>query len=236
MRETTLVSLLEARHSRKPNTALTNATTNPHRNNLDWSNTINTYLDNNIIGQEDLILDDRWELEDLDSDAEAKAAEARKLEEAKQDKWEVSRTFQLQSLKIEESLAVTSPKLQLAGKMITAKRSKKHLQGLYDADPEGTSLVKATDATLTLKVPGQKETVPNKANVAKFGTAEQRKIPLINSVAHKTIRNHHTKFKQQMEGRGQAQRSKIIGEHAIEQEEHTERGTKSQGNLTASPT
>ena len=188
------------------------------------------------MGQEEPISDARWELEDLDSDAEVNAAKARKLEEAKQDKGEVSRTFQLQSLKIEESLAVTSPKLQLAGKMITAKRSKKHLQGLYNAVPEGISLVKTTDATLTLKVPGQKETVRNKADVAKFGTAEQRKIPLINSVACKTIRNHHTKFKQQMEGREQAQRSKIMGEHAIEQEEHTERGTKSQGNLTASPT
>ena len=50
-KKSTLVSPFEAHHGRKPNTALTNATTKPNRYNLYWSNTINKYLDNNIIGQ-----------------------------------------------------------------------------------------------------------------------------------------------------------------------------------------
>ena len=132
---------------------------------------MNTYLDNNNIGQEDLILDDRWELEELDSDAEVKAAIAKKLEEAKQDKGAVPRTFQLKSSKFEEPLAATSPILQIARRTNTINRSKKHRKGLYDAVPEGTVLVKTTDATLTLKVPGQKETVQNKADVAKADVA-----------------------------------------------------------------
>ena len=96
-KKSTLVSPFEAHHGRKPNTALTNATKKPHRTNVDWSNTIDSYLDNSIIGQEDLISDDRWELEELDSDAEVKVAKAKKLKEAKSDKGEIPRTFKLHS-------------------------------------------------------------------------------------------------------------------------------------------
>ena len=230
-KKSTLVSPFEAHHGRKPNTALTNATTKPHRQNLDWSNTINNCLDNNIIGQDDLISDDRWELEDLDSDAEVKAAKAKKLNEAKLDKGEIPRTFQLQSSKFEEPLANKSPKLQLARKTNAINRSKKNLQGLYDAVPEGTVLVKTTDATLTLKVPGQKETVLNKADVAKFGTAEQRKIPLINFVARKTVSNHHSKFKQQMENHGKAQLDKILGTRTIRKRDKRHKEPNSKSNL-----
>ena len=80
--------------------ALTNAITNLHRNNLDWSNTINIHIDNNIIRQEDLILDNRWKLQHLDSDAE------------------VPRTIRLQSSKLEELLVATSQKHQLLGRRL----------------------------------------------------------------------------------------------------------------------
>ena len=208
----------------KPNTALSNATTNPRRNNLDWSNTINTYLDNNIIEQEDLISDQV-------SYAEVKAAKAKKLEDAKQDKGEVPRTFRQQFSKFEEHLAATSSKLQLARKTIAENRSKKHLKELYDAVPKGTVLVKTTDATFTRKVPGQRETVLNKADVAEFGTAEQRKIPLINFVARKMVRNHHSKFQQQMESHGQAQWSKIMGVRTIRVRDKKPREPNSKSNL-----
>ena len=230
-KKSTLVSPFEAHHVRKPNTALTNANTKPHRTNLDWSNTIYSYLDNNIIEQEDLIMDDRWELEELDSDAEVKAAKAKKLEEAKSDKGEVPRTFKLHSAQFEEPLASTSPRLQLARQTNTTNRSKKHLQGLYDAVPEGTVLVKTTDATLTLKVPGQKETVLNKADVAKFGTTEQRNIPLINFVARKTVSNHHSKLAQQMEAHGKQQWDNILGTITIRKKEKRPREPNSKSHL-----
>ena len=76
----------------------------------------------------------------------------------------------MESSKFEEPLAKTSPRLLLARKNIATNRSKKNLQGLYEAVPEGTVLVKTTDATLTLKMPGQKDTVLHKSDVAKFGT------------------------------------------------------------------
>ena len=84
-KKSTKISPFEAHHGRKPNTALSNATTTAHKSNLDWSNTIHAYLDDNIIGQEDLISDERWDQSDLDSDREVKEAKAKKLKEAKED-------------------------------------------------------------------------------------------------------------------------------------------------------
>ena len=49
-------------------------TPKPNKNNLDWSNDLRACLDENIIGDEVLIDDANWVMEDLDSDAEVKAA------------------------------------------------------------------------------------------------------------------------------------------------------------------
>ena len=118
--------------------------------------TFHANLDDNIIGQEDLISDERWEQSDLDSDREVMEAKAKKLKEAKKDTGDIPRIIKIESSKFEEPLAETSPKLLLARKNPATTRSKKNLQGLYEAVPEDTVLVKTTDATLTLKMPGQK--------------------------------------------------------------------------------
>ena len=102
------------------------------------------------IGQEDLISDERWEQSDLDSDREVKEAKAKKLREAKEDSRDIPRVIKMESSEFEEPLAKTSPRLLLAKKNIATTRSKKNLQGLYEAVPEGTVFVKTTDATLTL--------------------------------------------------------------------------------------
>ena len=230
-RKSTKVSPFEAHHGRKPNTALSNATTNAHKSNLDWSNTINAYLDDNIIVQEDLISDERWEQSDLDSDSEVKAAKAKKLKEAREDIGDVPRIIKMESSKFEEPLAKTSPRLLLARKNLATTRSKKNLQGLYEAVPEGTVLVKTTDATLTLKMPGQKDTVLNKSDVAKFGTPEQRNIPLINFAARKTVRNHHKKFEELMQSHGKAQMNKIMGIRSIRKRDTQPREPHARSNL-----
>ena len=46
-----------------------------------------------------------------------------------------------------------------------------------------------TNSTLTIKVPGQQDTVLNKSDVEKFGTTDRRKIPFINFTARKTVCN-----------------------------------------------
>ena len=72
-----------------------------------------------------------------------------------------------------------------------------------------------TDSTVTIKVPGQQDTVLNKSYVAKFGAPEQRHIPLINFTVRKTVRNHHAKFFQSMESHAQGIKNTIIGQRAI---------------------
>ena len=116
-------------------------------------------------------------------------------------------------------LARNSLQLQLARKTLAASRNKKQLQGLYEAIPEGAALVKTTDSTVTIKVPGQQDTVLNKSDVEKFGTPEERHIPLINFAARKTVRNHHAKFIQSIESHAQDIKNKIVGQRAIRKRE-----------------
>ena len=157
-------------------------------------------------------------------------AKAKKLKEAKEHTGDIPRIIKMESSKFEKPLAETSPKLLLARKKLATTRSKKNLQGLPEAVPEGTVPVKTTDATLTLKMPGQKDTVLNKSDVANFGTPEQRNIPLIFFAARKTVKNHHKKFEELMRNHGKAQLNKIMGICTIRKRD-TQPGT-----LTRDPT
>ena len=209
------LSPFEAHYGRKANTALSNITSKPNIKNLNWSNTLKHYLDDNIIGEDELISQDKWYDEDLESDEEVRTTKQRKLQEAINDLGEIPRTFKLPKANFEEPLASNSPRLQLARKTLAASRNEKQLQGLYEAIPEGAAFVKSTNNTITVKVPGQQDTVLNKSDIAKFGTPEQRKTPLINFAARKTVRNHHVKLIQNMESHAQDIKSKIIGQRAI---------------------
>ena len=180
------------------------------------SNTLKYYLD---VGEEELISQDKWYDEDLDSDNEVRTKKQRTLQEAKDDEGEVPRIIKIQSANFEQPLARNSPRLQLARKTIDASRNNKQLQGLYEAIPGGAALVKTTDSTVTIKVPGQQDTELNKSDIAKFGTPEQRHIPLINCAARKTVRNHHAKFIQSIESHAQDINIKIIGQRAIRKRE-----------------
>ena len=133
--------------------------------------------------------------------------------------------------KFEEPLAKTGPRLLSARKNIATTRSRKNLQGLYEAVPEGAVLVKTTDATLTLKMPGQKDMVLHKSDVAKFGTPEQRNIPLINFAARKTVRNQHKKLEELMRSHGKAQMNKIMGIRTIRKRDTQPREPHARSNL-----
>ena len=228
------LSPFEAHNGRNANTALSNITSKPNIKNLNWSNTLKYYLDDNIIGEDELISQDKWYDEDLDSDEEVRTTKQRKLQEARDDVGEIPRTFKLPEANFEEPLASNSPRLQLARKTLAASRNKKQLQGLYEAIPEGAALVKSTNNTITVKVPGHQDTVLNTSDIAKFGTPDQRKIPLINFASRKTVRNHHVKLIQSLESHAQDIKNKIIGQQAIRKRgpQASDSDRKAKANLT----
>ena len=100
-----------------------NMTTKPNKNNLSWSKTLE-YLDNNIIGDEKMITDERWYDENLDSDVEVRKAIRKKLEDAKSDNSEITRTIKLLSSTIERPLTRRSPRLQFSHQTLAAQETK----------------------------------------------------------------------------------------------------------------
>ena len=162
--------------------------------------------------------EERWYDEDLDSEAEVQEAKRQNLENAKNDNSEITRIINLPSTNIQQPLTRQSPRLQFARRTLAAQRNKKQLQGIYEAIPEGAALVKTTDTTLTIKVPGQQDTILKKSDVARFGTEDQRKIPLINFAVRKTVCNPHKKLIDSMEQHAKEQKQKILGNVTSEKE------------------
>ena len=136
------------------------------------------YLDDNIMGEDELISDERWEQEDLNSDAEVHASKERMLTATKNDTGNIPRTLNIHRTRMTpnsklEPVAESSKGLQLARKTIASTRSKKQLKGLYEAKPEGAALVKTSNSTLTIKYPEQDDNVLHKSDVANRTTLVQ---------------------------------------------------------------
>ena len=167
------------------------------------------------MGNDELISDERWVQETLDSDEEVKLSKQRNLSAAMKDKGVIPRAFRMASHTPLQPLAENSKGLQLARKTFAATRSKKQLQGLYEAIPEGAALVKTSGSTMTIKYPGQHNTVLHKLEVARFGTPAQPKIPLIQFAAKKTVINLHGKIQRHMNLHQKDQRAKLKGEKTI---------------------
>ena len=214
-KKATNISPFEAHFGRPANTPITNLTTKPDSRNLKWPNVQHDYLDDNIMGADELLSDERWEQEDPDSDEEVRTSKERMLTAAKNDTGEIPRTFRMTTQSTLQPIAESSKGLQLARKTIASTRSKKQLQGLYEAIPEGAALVKTSGSTLTIKYPGQDDTVLHKSEVARFGTSTQPQIPLIQFAARKTVINHHEKLQRTMNIHQKEQMTKLKGERAI---------------------
>ena len=165
------------------------------------------------MGADELISDERWEQEDLDSDKEVRTSKETMLTAAKNDTGEIPRTFRRTPQSTLEPIA--SKGLQLARKTIASTRSKKQLQFLYKAIPEGAALVKTSGSTLWIKYPGQDDTVLHKSEVARFGTPAQPQIPLIQFAAQKTVINHREKLQRTMNLHQKEQMTKLKGERTI---------------------
>ena len=103
------LSPFEAHYGRKANTALSNITSKPNIKILNWSNTLKYYLDDIIIGEDELISQDKCYDENLDSDEEVRTTKQWKLQEAREDAGEIPRTFKHPNANFEEPLAGNSP-------------------------------------------------------------------------------------------------------------------------------
>ena len=68
---------------------------------------------------------------------------------------------------------------------------------------------------MTIKYPGQDDTVLRKSEVARFGTPSQPRIPLIQFAARKTVINHHGKIQRHMNAHHKEQSAKLKGEKSI---------------------
>ena len=167
-KKATNISPFEAHFGRPVNTT-TNLTSCADSRNLKWPNIHSDYLDDNIIGDDELLSDERWVQETLDSDKEVKQSKQRLLSAAMNDKGEVPRTFRMTPQTPLQPLTESSKGLQLSRKTFAATRCKKQLQGLYEAIPEGAALVKTSGSTMTIKYPGKDDTVLHKLGVARFG-------------------------------------------------------------------
>ena len=137
------------------------------------------------------------------------------LTTAKNDTGDIPRTFRMTPNSTLEPVAESSKGLQIARKTLASTRSKKQLQGLYEAIPEGAALVKTSNSTLTIKYPCQDDTVLHKSDVARFGTPAQPRIPLIQFAARKTIINHHEKLQRTMNVHQGEQMTNLKGERTI---------------------
>ena len=208
-KKATNISPFEAHFGRPTNTPITNLTSKPDSRNLKWPNVQPDYLDDNIMGADELISDERWEQEYLNSDEEVRTSKERMLRAAKNDTGEIPRTFRMTPQSKLELVAESSKGLQLAWKTIASTRIKKQLQGLYEAIPEGAALVKTSGSTLTIKYPGKDDTVLHKSEVARFGTPAQPQIPLIQFAARKTVINHHEKLQRTMNVHQKEQMTKL---------------------------
>ena len=137
------------------------------------------------------------------------------LSKALNDKGEIPRTFRLSTYSPLQPLAENSKELKFARKALSTTRSKNQLRGLYEAIPEGAALIKTSDSTMTIKYPGQDDTVLHKSELARFGTPSQPRIPLIQFAARKTVINHHGKIQRHMNAHHKEQSAKLKGEKSI---------------------
>ena len=106
------------------------------------------------MGDDELISDERLNQETLDSAEEVRVSKEQMLTASQNDKNEIPRTLRMTPQSPLESVAESGKYLQFARKTPDSSRSKKQLQGLYEAIPEGAALIKTSSSTMTIKYPG----------------------------------------------------------------------------------
>ena len=139
------ISSFEAHFGRKPNTPLSNISTELDPSSLMYKRLFNKYLDMETVRWEELISEENWDV-DARSDIElehnrdklSKDATRRKIIDQEKE----SRLITHPDVGLSVPRTETSLSVKLAKKKPRTKRSKKSLDGLYEVLGTGSSVVK----------------------------------------------------------------------------------------------
>ena len=140
---------------------------------MTWNNAKKYCLDFDAFGSEEWIEDSKLKGEEILNNEE--------IERNKEKNRQATDKQHLFKLLPSSSSQPVNPKcnqIRIARKVSSPKRGRKSLEGLYDTICERASIVKTPDSTVTIRVPGTPDTEVHKADLAKFGTPEQRNTPL----------------------------------------------------------
>ena len=140
---------------------------------MSWDNVAKYCLDYDTFGSEELIDDSNWRDEDLLSEEEIKRNKDR-IREATS----AQNLFKFLPSSSSQPVNPSSTRIKFARKNSNVKSRRKSLEGLHETIPAGASIIKTSDSTVTIRVPGRPDTDIHKADLAKFGTPEQRNTPL----------------------------------------------------------
>ena len=117
-----------------------------------------------------------------------------------------------------------SQSIKTARKISNVRRGRKSLgRRLYETTPEGPSIINTSDSTVTLRLPGRPDTEVHKADLAKFGTQEQRNTPLEQFIQPvDKNRNATVAMVERMEKHVSTSLKKLSGEISIKKQSNTD--------------
>ena len=179
--KTTNMSPFEAHFGRKSNTPLSNNSTKPDHSSLTYKRLLNKYLDMEIVRWEELISEEKWDLEtrsdtELEQNKDRQSKDAARRKNADPDK--ESKIIPHPDFGVAVPRTETSLSVKLAKKKPRTKRSKKGLDGLYEVLAPGSSVVKTVAYTSVIKEPGMREVTIRNSDLAKFGREAERQTDL----------------------------------------------------------
>ena len=154
--------------------------TTPKLSNLTCENTVNYYLDEEMVTPEEILPDDKW-VNGYRSDIEVDVGTSRATQEAqarerasKDGESRFLRTKAIRPIPLKEQAV----ELNLARKIHGKRRSKINLEGLYEVLAPGSHILKVSPTTSTIKEPGKPVVMVRNSDIAKFGTQLERQSPL----------------------------------------------------------
>ena len=120
---------------------------------MTWDNVKRYCLDYDTFGREEFIDESKWKDEDLLSDEEIERNKDR-IRKATSNQ----NLFKFLPFSSSQPVNPASTRIKLARKISNAKSGRKSLEGLYETIPEGASIIKTSDSTVTIRVPGRPDT------------------------------------------------------------------------------
>ena len=171
----------EAHFGRKANTPLSNISTKPDPKSLTYKHNLNKYLELETVRRDELISEENWDVEarsdtELEHSRDKLSKDAARRSNADPEK--DSRIISHPEVGLLVPRTKTSLSVKLAKKKPKTKRSKKSLDGLYEALAPGSSVVKTDTYTSVIKEPGKRDVTIRNSDLAKLETKAERQIEL----------------------------------------------------------